>query len=42
MVIIRKKQIRLATLCASRSIFTFRFATAKEETKETVSLPTSR
>ena len=42
MVVIRKKQIIFATLCACLSIFTFMFATAKEEVKETVSLPVSR
>ena len=42
MVVIRKKQIILATLCECISIFTFMFATAKEETNETVSLLTPR
>ena len=42
MTFLRKKQIILATLCAIFSIFTFMFTTAKEEVKETVSLPVSR
>lgn len=41
MLVIRKKQIILATLCACLSIFTFMFTTAKEPVKETVSLPVS-
>lgn len=42
MIILRKKQIIIATLCACLSIFTFMFTTATEPVKETVSLPVSR
>ena len=42
MLVLRKKQIILATVCACLSIFTFMFTTAKEPVKETVSLPVSR
>ena len=42
MLVIRKKQIILATLCACLSIFAFMFTTAEEPVKETVSLPVSR
>ena len=42
MLVLRKKQIIMASLLASLSIFTFMFTTAKEQVKETVSLPVSR
>lgn len=42
MVILRRKQIILMTLCVFISVFTFMFTTAKEETNETVVLPISR
>ena len=41
MLVLRKKQIILATLCACIAIFTFMFAISKEEIKETVALPVS-
>lgn len=42
MLVLRKKQIAMATLCMCLSIFTFMFTTAKQETEETVVLPVSR
>lgn len=45
MLVLRKKQIVIATLCAFFSIFTFMFTTAKKDvntSEETVSLPISR
>lgn len=42
MLILKKKQIALATVCVFVSVFTFMFTTAKKETQETVVLPISR
>ena len=46
MLVIRKKQIVIATMFTFLSIFTFMFTTASKETKEdikeTVSIPSSR
>ena len=48
MLVLKKKQIVLATFCACLSIFAFMFTTAgnntqkAQNTKETVSLPVSR
>ena len=46
MLVLKKKQIVIATMCAFLSIFTFMFTTANNTnenvTKETVSLPVSR
>ena len=41
MVILKKKNIALTTICICLTVFTFMFTTAKEETKETVALPVS-
>ncbi|MBP3800866.1 MAG: hypothetical protein J6I85_02380 [Clostridia bacterium] len=43
MVILKRKQITIATLCACLSIFTFMFTAGhQEKTEETVVLPVSR
>lgn len=42
MLVLRKKQIALATVCVFVSVFTFMFTTAKSKTQETVVLPISR
>ena len=46
MLVLKKKQIAIATMCMFLSIFTFMFTTANKNTnesiKETVSLPVSR
>lgn len=48
MLVLRKKQIVITTMCIFLSIFTFMFSTANKKTdenknvKETVSLPISR
>lgn len=45
MLVLRKKQVALATVCVFVSVFTFMFTSAKKEnkeTEETVVLPVSR